>query len=48
MNALITLKDRYGRYKELTKQFADERHLDNYITYMYGRGWQVVGIEPIK
>jgi hypothetical protein len=45
MTATITIKDQRGRYKELHKQFADDRHLSNYISYLYKKGWHVVGVE---
>jgi predicted CopG family antitoxin len=48
MTATITIKDDRGRYKELQKQFADDRHLSNYISYMYKKGWHVVGVELNK
>jgi len=45
MKAIITYKTPRGEYKSIRKEFNDDRHLENYILLMDGKGNKVIGHE---
>lgn len=44
MEKTISYKNQYGNYKVVTKEFKDEKHLDNWYTFMSGRGYKIISI----
>lgn len=47
IQAEILISKLNGKYDVLRKQFNDERHLDNYVNFLYRKNVKVVGYDII-
>jgi hypothetical protein len=47
IKAEILISKLNGKYDVLVKQFNDERHLDNYVNFLYRKNVKVVGYDII-
>ena len=45
IKATIDFKNRYGKYFSISKIFSNEKHLDNYISFMERKGNKEIGTE---
>jgi len=45
IKATIDFKNRYGKYFSISKIFSNEKHLDNYISFMERKGNKEIGVE---
>ena len=47
IKAIIDFKNKYGRYFNVQKEFNDQRHMNNYISFMERKGNKEIGIERV-
>jgi len=47
IQAQILISKLNGKYDVLVKAFNDERHLDNYVNFLYRKNVKVVGYDII-
>ena len=45
IKAVITVKNDRGEYKIIKKKFNDDKHLENYMVLIDGKGKKVIGHE---
>ena len=45
MKKSIGMKSVYGKYTSFTKEFKDQRHLNNWIGYMERKGHKIIGVD---
>ena len=48
IKATIDFKNRYGKYFSISKIFSNEKHLDNYISFMERKGNKEIGVERVS
>lgn len=44
MEKTVSYKNQYGNYKVVTKQFKDEKHFNNWYTFMSDKGYKITSI----
>lgn len=47
MTATLTMLNPWGKYLTIDKQFADDKHLNNYILMMQKKGYKIVSTEVL-
>lgn len=44
MNVVIDMKTAYGNYRQFTKEFKDENHLNNWCNLMSRKSHKIIGV----
>ena len=48
MKYLVSIKTRFGNYRENVVDFKDEDHKDNYYNKVVSNGGKVIGLKPLS
>lgn len=47
MKMSISIRNKYGKYKQFSKEFNNERHYNNWFAMMVRNGNKIIGTETI-